>query len=98
MDDLERLKEVGAPKLAAAKAEQNDKIERLIQINIKQLDELITICEYKKLQRDGDIRFRKGSAKTSMLSVGIALTALWISIAGVGVVSDVFDVIIMAMF
>ncbi len=98
MDELEALKEAAAPKLAAAKVEQNDKIEKLIQLNIKQLDELITICEYKKLQKDGDIRFRKSSAKTSMFSVGIALTALWISIAGVGAVSDVFDVIIMAMF
>jgi len=37
---------------------------------------------FKQEQQDGDIKFRKLSTKMGLFSVGIALTALYISIAG----------------
>ena len=60
----------------------NEKLGKLIELSVDKRDSLELICEYKQQQQDGDIKFRKSSTKMSLLGVGIALTALYISIAG----------------
>lgn len=62
----------------------NEKLGKLIELSVDKRDSLELICEYKQAQQDGDIKFRKSSTKMSLLGVGIALTALYISITGNG--------------
>ena len=61
----------------------NEKLGKLIELNVDKRDSLELICEFKQQQQDGDIKFRKGSTKTSLLGIGIALMALYISIVGI---------------
>ena len=70
-NDIDNLKRSAAPnseRIATAVEESKDLLER--------------ICDYKEQQKQGDIRFRKGSTAASMFSIGISLTALYISITG----------------
>ena len=74
----------------------NEKLGKLIELNVKEALEtkwlrkgqlktnkrLGEIVDYKEQQKQGDIRFRKGSTAASMFSIGISLTALYISITG----------------
>ena len=76
--------EIGMPKSEELKQliRINEKLGKLIELNVDKRDSLELICEFKQQQQDGDIKFRKGSTKTSLLGIGIALMALYISITG----------------
>jgi len=85
MNDIDKLKKVAAPnseRIAIA-------LEELIKEQTITNNLLCALCDsndlivvYKEQQKQGDIRFRKGSTAASMFSIGISLTALYISITG----------------
>ena len=83
MDELERLKEAGAPKLAAAKAEQNEKIETCIIL-------LDRICTLKEEQQEGDIKFRNKWARAKLNDTRISLILL--ALANIAIYLDVVEV------
>ena len=52
----------------------------LVSVSNKLLQKIV---DYKELQKNGDIKFRKNSSITSAVSIAISLTALYISIRGI---------------
>jgi len=83
MDELDRLKQVGAPKLAAAKEDQNEKIETCIIL----LDRL---CTLKEEQQAGDIKFRNKWASAKLNDTRISLILL--ALANVAIYLDVIKI------
>jgi len=83
MDELDRLKQVGAPKLAAAKEDQNEKIEACIIL-------LDRICTLKEEQQVGDIKFRNKWAKAKLNDTRISLILL--ALANVAIYLDVIKI------
>jgi len=83
MDELEKLKQLGAPHLTAAKEEQNDKIETCIIL----LDRL---CTLKEEQQAGDIKFRNKWANAKLNDTRISLILL--ALANVAIYLDVINV------
>ena len=90
MDELERLKEAGAPKLAAAKEEQNDKIETLIILVGALCDSHDRHIELKEAQQAGDIKFRNKWAKAKLNDTRISLILL--ALANIAIYLDVVEV------
>ena len=100
MDELEKLKQLGAPHLTAAKEEQNEKIEACIIL-------LDRICTLKEEQQSGDIKFRNkwASAKStdtriSLILLALANVAIYLDVIKVNAysplvegVSNVFDIV-----
>ena len=83
MDELEKLKQLGAPHLTAAKVEQNDKIETCIIL-------LDRICTLKEAQQAGDIKFRNKWAALKSFDTRVSLWVLLL--ANVAVYLDVIKV------
>ena len=83
MDELEKLKQLGAPHLTAAKEEQNDKIETCIIL----LDRL---CTLKEEQQAGDIKFRNKWARAKLNDTRISLVLL--VLANIAIYLDVVEV------
>ena len=71
MNDIEKLKAMASPSS-----------ERIAIAVEALLAEQVKTNKYKEEQKQGDIKFRKSSTKTSLLGIGIALMALYISITG----------------
>ena len=68
----------------------NEKLGKLIELNVDKRDSLELICEYKHEQKNGDIKFRKlaekqnrQSAMLHIVSISIACAAFYISVAGI---------------
>ena len=85
--EIDKLKEMAAPnseRIAVA-------VEELIKEQIITNNLLVALCDsndiivtYKEQQKQGDIKFRKKSTTLSLFGIGIALVALYISVAGYG--------------
>lgn len=87
MDNVtDELKEKARPKQAEM-VEELKTLNGKTETNTILLDRLCSLNEeiigYKEGQRLGDIKFRKKSNTSSLISISIALTALAISVTGV---------------
>ena len=60
----------------------NEKLGKLIELNVDGRDSLKLICKYKEEQKQGDIRYRKKSNTQSIVGILIAMVAVYISIKG----------------
>lgn len=98
---MSELKEKGSPRQTELLAElsnhatQNETIILLLNVLIEAVEangsELKTVNGYKEEQKQGDIKFRKKTNTSSMVSISIAMTALAISVKGVDYFVNLFN-------
>lgn len=98
---MDELKTKAAPKhkelidTLSNQSSQNEIIILLLNVLIEATEsngsELKTINDYKEEQKQGDIKFRKKSNTSSLISISIAMAALAISVKGVDYFVNVFN-------
>ncbi len=98
---MSELKEKGSPRQTELLAElsnhssQNETIILLLNVLIEAVEangsELKTVNGYKEEQKQGDIKFRKKTNTSSLISISIAMTALAISVKGVDYFVNLFN-------
>ncbi len=76
MTELERLKVAAAPKLAAEKADQNEKLEVCVVL-------LDRICTLKEQQKEGDDAFRGAWRRAKINDTRIAICLLILAHAAI---------------
>ncbi len=98
---MSELKEKGSPRQTELLTElsnqtaQNETIILLLNVLIEAVEangsELKTVNGYKEEQKQGDIKFRKKTNTSSLISISIAMTALAISVKGVDYFVNLFN-------
>lgn len=98
---MSELKEKGAPRQTELLAElsnhssQNENIILLLNVLIGVMEDNCSeqriTNKYKEEQKQGDIKFRKKTNTSSLISISIAMAALAISVKGVDYFVNMFN-------